>query len=144
MEPAIEGEPTITRPSLFWLFTESGRAITELGFSVPYRKILASKKKGDGHPVLVLPGFMTSDFSTGPLRQFIKNLGYTSYRWELGRNTAQIEFVEMLLERVDALYQIHQEKISLIGWSLGWRLCPTNSKSPTRIYPASHYPGLSF
>ena len=110
---------TVNRPSLFWLFTESGRAITELSFSVPYRKLLTPKKKGDGHPVLVLPGFMTSDFSTGPLRQFIKNLGYTAYRWELGRNTAGTEFVDMVLERVDAVYMMHQEPISLIGWSLG-------------------------
>ena len=119
MSNVAEHGNTVSRPSLFWLFTESGRAITELSFSVPYRRFLTPKKRGDGHPVLVLPGFMSSDFSTGPLRQFIRDLGYTAYRWELGRNTAKVKFIDMILERVDALYYMHGEKISLIGWSLG-------------------------
>eukprot|EP00553_Chaetoceros_curvisetus_P007547 CAMPEP_0204626262 /NCGR_PEP_ID=MMETSP0717-20131115/11934_1 /ASSEMBLY_ACC=CAM_ASM_000666 /TAXON_ID=230516 /ORGANISM="Chaetoceros curvisetus" /LENGTH=63 /DNA_ID=CAMNT_0051642155 /DNA_START=27 /DNA_END=215 /DNA_ORIENTATION=+ len=42
--------------------------------------------KGDGHPVLVLPGFMASDHSTRPMRRLFKDLGYSAYGWGLGRN----------------------------------------------------------
>ncbi|MEL6192962.1 MAG: hypothetical protein AAFR66_12970 [Bacteroidota bacterium] len=58
MPAARTDENTVDRPSLFWLFTEWGRALTELGFYIPYRKFLASKNHGDQHPVMVLPGFM--------------------------------------------------------------------------------------
>lgn len=109
----------IGRPSLFWLFTEGGRAVAELGFSIPYRTFFADKEKGDGHPVLVIPGFMSSDFSTGPLRKFIKKSGYTPYKWELGRNTAELEFLDKLSDKIEEIYNIHNEQVSLIGWSLG-------------------------
>ena len=66
----------IKRPSFFWLATEIGRAITELGISTPYRKFFHKNYQGDGHPVLVLPGFMATDMSTGPLRKFIEKMGY--------------------------------------------------------------------
>lgn len=119
MEKETEDENTIKRPSLFWLLTEGGRAITELGFSLPYRKFLSPRNEGDGHPVLVLPGFMATDASTGPLRKFIRNLGYAAYAWELGRNTANLKFLDLLLEKVEAIYEEHEERISLVGWSLG-------------------------
>ncbi|MEL6674927.1 MAG: alpha/beta hydrolase [Bacteroidota bacterium] len=110
---------SVERPSLFWFFTEGGRALAEYGFSVPYRTFRASSNKGDQHPVLVLPGFMASDTSTAPLRRFLDQSGYTSYGWELGRNTAKLAFIELLEKQLEALYEKHQEKISLIGWSLG-------------------------
>lgn len=110
---------TVERPSLFWLLTEGGRAITELGMSIPYRKFFARRDQGDGHPVLALPGFMATDKSTVALRGYLDQLGYMAYGWELGRNTAKIEFLKLLAERVDELYEHHEEPISLIGWSLG-------------------------
>lgn len=112
-------EPAVDRPSWFWLFTEWGRAITELGFSIPYRKFLASRNYGDQHPVLVLPGFMASDSSTVPLRKFLSQSGYKAYGWDLGRNTAKVEYLGLLIEKLESIYEEHGERISLIGWSLG-------------------------
>lgn len=112
-------EKKVRKPSKFWLVTEIGRAITELGISIPFRKFYTSEVHGDGHPVLVLPGFMATDYSTGPLRKFINKLGYTAHAWELGRNYAKLQFLEELVERVEALYEQHGQKVSLIGWSLG-------------------------
>ncbi|GJM36219.1 MAG: alpha/beta hydrolase [Saprospiraceae bacterium] len=114
-----EDSNPIVRPSIFWLLAEGGRAISELGLSIPYRKFFTSKGKGDGHPVLVLPGFMASDLSTKPLRKFINDLGYTAYGWDLGKNTAKTVFLDLLLEKIDSIYEQHGEKVSLIGWSLG-------------------------
>ena len=119
MQKNDEDSKPLGRPSLFWLVTEIGRAATEYGLSLPYRKLFAPKLEGDQHPVLVLPGFMASDFSTGPLRKFIENLGYEVYSWELGRNTAKPEFIDILIEKLEEIYNYHEEKISLVGWSLG-------------------------
>ncbi len=109
----------VKRPSLFWLATEAGRALTEMSVSIPYRSFYKNTEKGDGHPVLVLPGFMASDRSTVPLRKFVEKLGYSAYGWDLGRNDAKVEFLTELMYRVEDIHKKHGEKVSLIGWSLG-------------------------
>ena len=50
--------------------------------------------RGDGHPVLVLPGLITSDRSTVPLRSFLKSKGYDVHGWEHGRNYGPLPGVE--------------------------------------------------
>ncbi|MEL7220306.1 MAG: alpha/beta hydrolase [Bacteroidota bacterium] len=112
-------EVKVRRPSLFWLLTETGRAVTELGINYTYQWWNQPKAKGDSHPVLVLPGFMASAQSTLVLRKFIDKIGYTAYDWDIGRNYGKVEYLDQLLEQVDALYNKHQQKVSLIGWSLG-------------------------
>ncbi|MEM8921332.1 MAG: alpha/beta hydrolase, partial [Pseudomonadota bacterium] len=78
-------------PSLFWTLTE-GRAVFEFGSFSALRAAMKKLPKGDGHPVLVLPGFLASDASTRPMRGLLDDLGYESYGWELGRN---VRFDEM-------------------------------------------------
>lgn len=110
---------TIKRPSLLLYFTESFRAMGDRIASIKFRKTYTPPIKGDGHPVLVVPGFLTSDTSTKILRNFLARIGYTPYAWELGRNYGDIEDITTLVAKLDALHNQHQEKISLIGWSLG-------------------------
>jgi len=116
----INNDQIIKRPSMFWLLTEAHRAITEFSISIPYRGY--SKRfcnHGDGHPILVLPGFMASDTSTSRLRNHINDIGYTSLSWDLGRNYGKEETIGILVDKIDKLYNQYGEKISLIGWSLG-------------------------
>jgi len=107
------------KPAWFWFATEAGRAAAELGMSFPFRMCYKTNIEGDGHPVLVLPGFMASDFSTGPLRAFINKIGYTSYAWDLGRNFAKVSFIEDLAAKLIQLHEKHGQQVSIIGWSLG-------------------------
>ena len=84
------------------------------------RPLLSLLPKGDGHPVLVLPGFMASDSSTSPLRKLLADLGYATFGWGLGRNVRIDQ--RRLREMEQLLLQIYQEtgrKVSLVGWSLG-------------------------
>jgi pimeloyl-ACP methyl ester carboxylesterase len=108
------------RPSLFWLVTEAGRAITELGVTYSYQKLQKNKRSGDGHPVLVLPGFMASEKSTTILRNFIDEIGYVSHDWGLGRNRGKVNYLDILVEKTEQLHRHHRgQKVSLVGWSLG-------------------------
>ncbi len=76
--------------------------------------------EGDGHPVLVLPGFLASGTSTFPLRHFLKRLGYKGHRWKLGRNLGPVgEKEKDILVRLKELTDRYQQKASIIGWSLG-------------------------
>lgn len=75
--------------------------------------------KGDGRPVLLLPGYMASPFSMWPLAQFLRRLNYTPLDWGLGRNRGKVdEDVARLCARLPALIRKHSP-VTLIGWSLG-------------------------
>jgi len=97
------------------------RALPELfGFSLSWPTLAATCPRGDGQPVLVLPGLITSDRSTRPLRSLLSTLGYATYGWEMGRNYGPLPGVEDgLLARLDELYEKHGRKVSIVGWSLG-------------------------
>lgn len=76
--------------------------------------------RGDGQPVLILPGFLATDNSTYVMRRYLKRQGFNVYGWDMGRNPGlRSNICEKLEERVIELYGQHQEKISLVGWSLG-------------------------
>src|ERR1700752_2488334 len=71
-------------PSRTLMFLE-GRALHEFGAFLGALPLLSLAPKGDGHPVLVLPGLVASDTSTRPLRHFLKNRGYAVSGWRQGR-----------------------------------------------------------
>ncbi|WP_299083261.1 hypothetical protein [uncultured Paraglaciecola sp.] len=116
--------PKLPRPSLRHMLTE-GRTILELGAMGASLPLLMRAPQGDGHPVMVLPGFMASDISTKPIRSFLGRKGYQSSGWGLGRNLGthivggQQVLSDDLLNKVIELSVIHNAKVSLVGWSLG-------------------------
>src|SRR5215510_4803592 len=77
-----------SRPPSRALLLLEGRAIQELGAFMLLRPWLAATPRGDGHPVLVFPGLLASDFSTQPLRSFLKAQGYAVHGWKQGCNHA--------------------------------------------------------
>src|SRR6185295_3656129 len=96
-------------PSLLLLLIE-GRAFYELGAFYWTYPLLRTSPRGDGHPVLVLPGLAVSDLSTLALRFFLKDRGYAPHGWELGRNLGRnlhpVRGVdEQLLSRIKVLHQ---------------------------------------
>ena len=109
-----------SRPSFFLCFTEAGRALTELGFTYPFQSLSKyNQAEADGHPVMVLPGFMSTKVSTKLLREHVSKSGYPVYDWGMGRNLGKMEYMAALVTRLEAIYKKHNQKISLIGWSLG-------------------------
>jgi len=115
----VSGRPR--RPSLVLLALEGPRAAGELGMLAAFRPMLARAPRGDGHPVLVLPGLQADDRSTMPLRRFLSALGYAVHGWGLGINRGPDEAtVEGIRQRVGDLSVRHGGRaMSLVGWSLG-------------------------
>ena len=110
---------TLRPPSRTLMFLE-GRAISELGAFLGALPLLSLAPKGDGHPVLVLPGLVASDTSTRPLRSFLKSKGYAVSGWRQGRNLGLREGVEhAMVDLLQELNDTHGGKVSLVGWSLG-------------------------
>jgi pimeloyl-ACP methyl ester carboxylesterase len=108
------------RPPSLALLALEGRAFAELGAFVQTLPLLHSAPRGDGHPVLVLPGFSASDVSTAPLRGYLRRQGYTAHGWGQGRNRGPRPGVELgMLRRLEHLYWTSGRKVSVVGWSLG-------------------------
>ena len=75
---------------------------------------------GDGHPVVVLPGFLGDDHSTAALRFHLRCLGYATRGWSLGRNRGPTRAVIDGLGRlVQDMADEHGGPVSIVGWSLG-------------------------
>lgn len=109
----------ITRPSILSYISELPRAIGERYDLRQFNEHFKPQKVGDGHPVLVIPGFMASGKSTAHLRTFLRQVGYHVYDWGLGRNFGHLKNLDQLLEKMEKIHTKHNRKITLIGWSLG-------------------------
>ena len=102
------------------LISEARAAPEFAAFVAMAAPLIAGAPRGDGHPVLVLPGLGGSDTSTRPLRWFLDRLGYRTYGWGRGRNVGLSRHVSAALnERLAVLADEHGRNVSLVGWSLG-------------------------
>jgi pimeloyl-ACP methyl ester carboxylesterase len=108
------------RPPSLSLLALEARAILELQAYFLSYPLLRRAARGDGHPVLVLPGLAAGDISTRPLRGYLKAQGYAAHGWKQGQNRGLRAGVEESLhERLKELADRYQRKVSVIGWSLG-------------------------
>jgi pimeloyl-ACP methyl ester carboxylesterase len=122
MTSSPDGQPAggkLRAPSLGLLLAEM-RGIFELNASLMMSPLLMRAPKGDGHPVLALPGFLASDLSMAPLRRYLTELGYDTHAWQMGRNLGGLSRMRASLrERLAAIHASTGRKVSLVGWSLG-------------------------
>jgi pimeloyl-ACP methyl ester carboxylesterase len=107
------------RPDPYLHAVEMPRAVGEMHAFVYAIGQLRTLPSGDGHRVLVFPGFTGDDASTAALRWFLVDRGYRATPWRLGRNLGPTDLIidglQALMERVVAA----RERVSIIGWSLG-------------------------
>ena len=102
------------------LLALEGRAPWEYAALLASMPWLRKLPRGDGHPVLVFPGLGANDFTTAPLRRFLDGLGYVTHPWGQGFNFGPRQGVlERCTHDVRRLFNAHERKVSLIGWSLG-------------------------
>lgn len=76
--------------------------------------------RGDGQPVIVVPGFLAPDMSTGRLRDFLARQNFQPVSWTGGVNLGPMRQVKAGLERqVRDLAEATGRKVALVGVSLG-------------------------
>jgi len=146
-----KGPGRLRRPPARLLLREVGGLMTPRP-PIAAVKILRTAPRGDGHPVLVIPGFFTNDRRTARLRRFLTRLGYPTYGWKLGINPGPTERIlsglDTLLREIHAR---HGRRVSVIGHSLGGALARDLAKrhpdlvrqvitlcSPIKLPTASH------
>jgi len=107
-------------PAVGLLLTEPARGLANLAALPLAAPWLAFAPRGDGHGVLVLPGLLATDASTGVLRHFLRRLGYPARGWRLGRNIGPTtEVLDQLPGMLSALATDTGGPVSVVGWSLG-------------------------
>jgi pimeloyl-ACP methyl ester carboxylesterase len=96
------------------------RALLEMA-ALPWAlPLLARTPKGDGHPVLLLPGFMANEGTLVALKFFLQNRGYEVQAWGFGRNVGfTSRHASALEQKIRYMHHKSGRKVSLVGWSLG-------------------------
>ena len=118
--------------------TPSVKLLIREGASLAYIKLTAGLYsaqpldiKGDGRPVVVIPGFMANDQSTARIRATLSASGFDVHGWGMGRNNG-------LTEEILQHFHKHIENIgsdmpvTLVGWSLGGLLAREYAKQHPR------------
>ena len=96
------------------------RALAEIAALPLAWPLLGSVPQGDGHPVLLLPGFMADESSLVALKRFLNGRGYAVQTWGLGRNVGfQPRHAEALVRKITDVHRQTGRTVSLVGWSLG-------------------------
>jgi pimeloyl-ACP methyl ester carboxylesterase len=119
MEAAFDA-PLIPPPPIALALTEAHRAVGEVAALALSRRWLKKMPKGDGHGVMILPGFLGDDGYNSSLRGYLGTLNYVSCGWGQGRNLGpRGDLLDRTLARMTELAEETGGKISLIGHSLG-------------------------
>lgn len=117
---AVHVPTTLPVPSRGRLVTEAPRAGLDLAALVATWPLLTTARRGDGHPVLVLPGLLTGDPATLLLRNVLRALGHNVSGWSLGTNRGStVRVVRELRSRLHELHRNSGRRVSVVGWSLG-------------------------
>jgi pimeloyl-ACP methyl ester carboxylesterase len=89
------------------------------GFVAAYPALVRGAR-GDGHSVLVLPGFLAGDDSTRALRRLLIARGYRQHGWRLGRNFGPTQrILDGMSHRLAEVHAGSGRRVSIVGCSLG-------------------------
>ncbi len=107
-------------PSIGLAVTEAHRALAEFAGLMYTRRFLDRMPRGDGHGIILIPGFLGDDGYNAPLRRYLNKLGYHAVGWEQGRNLGpRGDLLERFLEYVQGVARETGGKVTLVGHSLG-------------------------
>ena len=114
--------PELPPPLRWW-----GSPLSEARVHLEIARLLASPvfrgvdvPRGDGHPVLLVPGFLAGDVTLGLLHSWLRRVGYRSYRSGIAWNVDCSEAaVQRLDRRVREVSDRADEPVTVIGHSRG-------------------------
>jgi hypothetical protein len=88
--------------------------------------------RGDGQPVIVLPGFLAPDMSTARLREFLERQNFRPQSWTCGFNIGPMpHIVGAVSQQVRELAEATGRPVTLVGISLGGTTAREVAKSCT-------------
>lgn len=107
-----------TAPPPLWKAAGEIRVLLDIGKCALRRR--RPRQRAHGEPVLVVPGFGTSDAATVLLRAHLDAAGFDVHTWDLGINTGpRGDVMRRLSARVRAIARKTRQRVRIVGWSLG-------------------------
>ena len=114
----MTGSLDARRPSWAKLLREGPAALRLVAAQL--RRYPRTRSPGAKRAIIVVPGFLTPDLATQPLRRALRADGHRTWGWGQGFNMgARRHKLEGLVDRIDRLADATGGKLVLIGWSLG-------------------------
>jgi len=107
-------------PPRQWL-AEPARSVGGIVSLVGARRALLAAPRGDGRPVMLLPGLFNGDFAMIVMRRYLTALGYRAEGWGLGANFGARTIgqdAERLFARIEGIVA-EAGPVTLVGVSLG-------------------------
>ena len=125
--------PTASRPSRLATLMEL-RAPLDWATLLVRAPQLLKAPRGDGRPVLLLPGYGTDESAMRPLGRYLDYLGYAVHDWGLGRNRGKVDsYTQAVGGRTKDLHdRLGGVPLTLIGWSLGGVI----ARETARLFPS--------
>jgi pimeloyl-ACP methyl ester carboxylesterase len=122
LDPAVPGEPGPATTRRWW-----GRHLAEVRWQAELARLVADPvfrgegvERGDGRPVLLMPGFLAGDMSLGIMRGWLARIGYGPYASGI---TVNVDCSDRALAKLDVRLQaIHARtgrRTALVGHSRG-------------------------
>jgi triacylglycerol lipase len=96
----------------------------------------AGISRGDGSAVVVIPGFLMTDFYLTEFRAWLRRIGYSPYDSNIGVNAEcpNLLIGQKLRDTIQQAYKERRKKVHLIGHSLGGVLArAAASQMPDRV-----------
>ncbi len=116
---SVVRHPHVGSPSV-WSSLLEARIFMEMALLPASLPLLMAAPQGDGHPVVLVPGFMAGESTLAALKLFLQNKGYDVHTWGLGRNVGfRGRHANALPQKIRYLHHTTGRKVSLVGWSLG-------------------------
>jgi hypothetical protein len=115
-EAVLQKRKKASKPAL----AAEARAIVEWAVSAPASKLRSRTTPNSEHPVMLFHGFGATKASMGFMHKRLREHGYTTYSSGQGLNLgAKDEDMFKILEKLDRIADEHEQRVSLIGHSLG-------------------------
>ncbi|MEA2271313.1 MAG: triacylglycerol lipase [Solirubrobacteraceae bacterium] len=118
LEPGVEGTPS----GVWW-----GRHWAEVRWQAQFAQLLVDPlfrghgvPRGDGRPVVLIPGFLAGDYTLGVLGGWLSRIGYESRGSGIRFNVDCFDRgLDRLEERVEGLRETSGRRVALVGHSRG-------------------------
>ena len=115
-------DPTDERRSIWW-----GRHLHEVGWQLQLARLLRDPihrgtgvPRGDGRPVVLVPGFMAGDYTLNVLGRWLARIGYVPHYSGMRANLACMDrALDAFETRVELIHAEAGRRVAIIGHSRG-------------------------